>query len=355
MGNISISLKDYNPSFYGGGYVMSYVTQTVLHSRILCMKRDDGTVGYGELVSDPALDLKMIFSLEDALLKQFDNLEFKDVLSFATKINAMDNRYSAMSFALETAYFDLLTKSADIPMYSMFGGKLASSIPDYLSISCGLPEKMAKDLEIKGKNRKVIQIKLDGKDIDVDLARIDSILGLLLDKQTLLIDFNGALNIKTAQIFISHYSDSRIIWEEPCFYYEENRELANQTGNKILFDQCLKSLKIITQACSEGVMAGACIKPMCLGSLSLAQSARDICISSSIPVRIDGLWCGPIANTTIAHLAISTPPSLLISGCDLCEPLLLSDDWGNVIKENGNIEVGNSAGHGIIPPKSFEF
>lgn len=355
MSNVSLSLKDFNPSFYGGGYVMSYVTQTVLYSRILKIKRDDGVVGYGELISDPALDLKTIFALEDALLKQFDNLEFRDILSFATKIRAMDNRYSSISFALETAYFDLLTKSANVPMYSIFGGKMAPSIPDYLSISCGLPEKMAKDLKEKGESRKVIQIKLDGKDVDVDLARIDAIMPLLLTNQTLLVDFNGALSVETARIFISHYNDSRIVWEEPCFYYEENFELANKTGNKILFDQCLKSLSVISQACSEGVAAGACIKPMCLGSLSLAQSARDICINSDIPVRIDGLWCGPIANSAIVHLAISTPPSLLLSGCDLCEPLLLNDNWGGIIKENGNIKVTDSSGHGVIPPKNFNF
>ncbi|MCK5920902.1 MAG: mandelate racemase/muconate lactonizing enzyme family protein, partial [Methylococcales bacterium] len=269
------------------------------------------------------------------------------------QLRSQDTRFAGLAFALETAYLDLLSRHNGIPLYNLLGGRQAKDVADYLSVSCGEPADMAERV-VAGRRFSVIQIKLDGKDMDVNLKRIDAAMCKLQAHQTMLVDFNGALSVEQARAYISAYSDDRIMWEEPCASYEDNREVVDKTNARVLFDQCLKSLKFFAQACGEGAMAGACIKPMSLGGLSIAQAARDMCADSGISVRIDGLWCGPIATSSILHLAVGMPTALLIAGCDLREPLELAEDWGGIVRSGeGRIAPVQTPGHGVVPPASL--
>lgn len=355
MGDITLSVAQFRPELEGDGYVMSYVTQKVIYSRILKISRKDGLTGHGELITDPGYDLATIFNMEDVLLQELKDLSFHEVLHLAAKLRARDCRYNALSFALETAYYDLLCKSANVPMYSVFGGSSDAPLADYLSLSCEAPEKMASDMSVRAEGRRMVQIKLDGKSVDLNLARIDAILPYLSKEQSLLLDFNGALDLDTAKVFASHYDDDRFIWEEPCYTYEENRDFAEQSGKKTCFDQCLKSLAAITRACSDGVVSAAVVKPSHLGSLAIAQAARDILVAHSVPLRMDGVWCSPVAAAAVMHLAKSVPEKLLMTCIDLATPLILVDEWGGYTKNNGYLSLNGLAGHGVTIPESLNF
>jgi L-alanine-DL-glutamate epimerase-like enolase superfamily enzyme len=351
MTPVTITLVDFNPRFRGEGYVMSYVTQKVLYSRIVRINAGDSRVGYGEIISDPGLNLPEIRTLEDATLKALGALSLETLAILIAQLRSRDIQLSGLAFALETACLDLISRHNGLPLYALLGGRQCSDVVDYLSISCAEPDVMAKRLKVDGYEHDVIQIKLAGKDMNADMARIDATMSALQLSQSILIDFNGALSPEAARAIISHYSDKRIIWEEPCYSYQENRTVVERTGARLLFDQCIKSLSDFARACEEGAMAGVCIKPMSLGGLAIARTARDLCADAGISVRIDGLWCGPVSTASILHLAVGMPPDLLIAGCDLSEPLTLEDNWGDIVNKNGGrIAPLDRPGHGVTPP-----
>jgi L-alanine-DL-glutamate epimerase-like enolase superfamily enzyme len=351
---ITIKVVDFTPRFKGDGYAMSYVTQKALYSRVVKLDAGDGRIGFGEIISDPGLDLLDIRAVEDKALNTLVAVPYKNLPAQIHQLRTKDTRLLGLAFALETAHLDLVARQNSMPLYNLLGGQQCKDVADYLSISCGKPAEMADRVQIDGREHAVIQIKLDGQDMGSNLARIDAVMRPLQAHQTILFDFNGALRIDQAREYISIYSDPRILWEEPCASYAENRELVDKTGARVLFDQCLKSLKDYAQACSEGAMAGACIKPMSLGGLSIAQAAREMCADSGVSVRIDGLWCGPIATASILHLAVGVPADLLIAGCDLREPLELEDDWGGIVSSGeGRIAPIQTPGHGVTPPASL--
>ncbi|MBT3724499.1 MAG: mandelate racemase/muconate lactonizing enzyme family protein [Gammaproteobacteria bacterium] len=357
MNTVSISIANFTPSFHGDGYVMSYVTQTVLLSRIIQIVDGNGNIGVGEIINDPGLNIKQLQTVENRVLEDIDQITLQDIPMLIQQFRSKKLKLNGLAFGLETAYLDLISRTNEVPLFALLGGCLCNDMPDYLSISCSEPEVMKDRIRIDGINRDVIQIKMNGVNIDADLNRIDASLSALGKHQTLLVDFNGALNPHDANIFIDNFSDQRILWEEPCKTYEDNRNLAEKSGASLLFDQCLKSLNIITRACSEGVMAGACIKADGLGGLGIARTARDICIDSGVPIRVDGLWCGPIAAAATLHLATGTPTDLLISACDLCDPLVITEDWGAGIVQlvKGRIAANNLPGHGVTPPDTLKY
>lgn len=354
MNTVSFTLADFTPRFRGDGYVMSYVTQTVLRTRLIRLDAGDGRVGYGESVSDPGFDASEVAALEGSALAGIVDMTLDDVPALTRRLKASDDRLSGLAFGLETAYFDLLTRADNNPLHALLGGRKCDDVPDYLSLSCGEPEVMAARIRSDGSRREVIQIKLDGRDMDTDVSRIGAVMAVLLPHQTLLVDFNGALSPDAARTMFAEYSDSRIMWEEPCPSYEENRDLVDTTGAQVLFDQCLKSPAVFTRACADGAMKAACIKPAMLGGLDVARVARDTCTDSGIAVRVDGLWCGPVATAATLHLAVGTPPDLLIAGCDLREPLVLDEDWGGIIRTSGDrIAPADEPGHGVVPPANL--
>lgn len=357
MNSVSISLAGFTPPFRGEGYVMSYVTQTVLHSRIIQLVDQNGNIGLGEIINDPGLNIPEIQTLENQILGEINPIDLQHIPKVIGQCLNQKRSLKGLSFGLETAYLDLISSSNDIPLFALLGGNLCRDMPDYLSLSCSEPEAMKDRISKEGMNRSVIQIKMNGIEIDTGFKRIDASLSALDKQQTLLVDFNGALTPDDARIFINNYSDNRIMWEEPCKSYAENRNLVEAHGARVLFDQCLKSLTIITQACSDGSMSGACIKADGLGGLSTARTARDICIDYKVPIRVDGLWCGPIATAASLHVATGTPTELLIAACDLCEPLVISKDWSEGINHpaEGRIAVNNVPGHGVTAPDTLTF
>jgi len=356
MNTVSISIADFTPKFRGDGYVMSYVTQTVLLSRIIRIVDKNGNTGLGEIISDPGINIKQLQPVENEIIQALDNSPLQDIPKLIKQFHTQNKLLRGLAFGLENAYLDLISRKNKIPLHALLGGQLCSNMPDYLSISCAAADIMKDRIKADGIHRDVIQIKLHGGDIDTDSHRIDASLSALSKHHTLLVDFNGALSPHDAGLFINNFQDQRILWEEPCKTYEENRNLAETHGAPLLFDQCLKSLKVITQACAEGMMSGACIKADGLGGLSIAATARDFCIDNGVPVRIDGLWCGPIAATASLHLASGTPSELLIATCDLCEPLVISENWeGIALSVKGRIAPNNHPGHGITPPDTLKY
>ena len=61
----------------------------------------------------------------------------------------------------------------------------------------------------------------------------------MADRQILLADANGGWSVDTACEIISCFKDSRIVWEEACWTYDENAEetalLRSPWESKLMF------------------------------------------------------------------------------------------------------------------------
>ncbi len=162
----------------------------------------------------------------------------------------------------------------------------------------------------------MIQLKVGVHPLVHELELIQAALDLMNHSQTLLVDANGGWSFEQASEAINAIEDPRLIWEEPCSLYEQNRKLTQELGAKILLDgQTSTDFDVAKQAVDDGI-----------GGLSIAREIRDLCVKADMKIRIDGPWCGDIACTAILNLALGAQPDLLIAGCDLREPLILSPD-----------------------------
>ncbi|MGE4647269.1 MAG: mandelate racemase/muconate lactonizing enzyme family protein [Arenicellales bacterium] len=325
-----IEVWNFETPFRDGPYNMSHVSQDAIYGQILCLHTEQGISGLGEIVPAPSL------AVDERLARYVDESTFLPALvgqseealgRFIQQIQAKDKSWRGIAFGLETAYLDLLARSRDVPFADMLGGTLNDNIEDYFSISESHKDDISQRILTAGPDRKVIQLKVGVHPLAHELELIQAALELMNHSQTLLVDANGGWSFEQASQAISSVEDPRLIWEEPCSLYQQNRKLAQELGAKILLDgQTSTDFDVAKQAMNDGIAAGICIKPALIGGLSIAREIRDLCVKADMKIRIDGPWCGDIACTAILNLALGTRPDLLIAGCDLREPLIIDPD-----------------------------
>jgi len=345
-----LDYQDHVFQFKDGEYVMSHVTQKQLYVRVLRLESDDGNIGWGEITRKSVIDPATVGAKEARLLAGLVGNDVAELPAFVRRLLGGDSALRGLAFGLETAYLDWVARRAGIPLYALLGGRLVEEVRDYFSLPCVSPQQVATVLATQAKGWEVVQIKLGVDDRQTDGERIQAALSTLDTHQSILADFNGALSVDSAISLLANFDDPRIVWEEPCRSIEQNTQVAQRTGRAIMFDQCLGSLDDISRVASAGVAHSVCLKPPLLGGLGVARAARDICIDAKMPMRIDGPWCAHIASSACLHLAVGVPAELLISGCDLRQPLLLTEDWGGTQHlANHRIAPTSVAGHGAVP------
>jgi L-alanine-DL-glutamate epimerase-like enolase superfamily enzyme len=344
-----IDVWDFRPTFKDGPYAMSHVTVGQIYGRILRVQGVDGSSGIGEIVFSPSLleaEREQRIRDEDRYLKSLIGEHFDTLLDVASDTQSRDKSWRGIAFALETAWLDREGKRTNQSASQLLGGALQAEVPDYFSISENEVSRIRKRVNIAGPDCKVFQLKLGVGSLEQDIVQIGAFLDMMTDEQIVQADANGGWTVDEACDIIGRFDDERIIWEEPCTTYEDNVTVARKTARHVMVDQCVGDPDMAIRAIDECVAQSICIKPAPLGGLMIARQVRDHAIEAGMRVRIDGPWCGDIATAAILHLAVGMPGDLLISGCDLREPVAIPVDLNGVRHAGGN-KIAPPAGFGL--------
>jgi L-alanine-DL-glutamate epimerase-like enolase superfamily enzyme len=342
-----IDVWNFRLPFREGLYAMAHVTSGHIYGRILRFQDDDGSSGLGEIVFSPSLaetSREHRIQDEESYLMSFIGRPFDALLDFALDAQNRDKSWRGIAFALETAWFDREGQRTNQSAGQLLGGVLLTGVQDYFSISEKEIAGIRTRVDIAGSECQVLQLKLGVGSLELDVVQITALLDMMTDEQIVQADANGGWTIDEACDIIRHFDDERLIWEEPCTTYDDNVTVAGKTGRHIMVDQCIGDLEMAIRAIDEGVAQSICIKPAPLGGLTIARQIRDHAIEAGMRVRIDGPWCGDIASAAILHLAVGMPENLLISGCDLREPVAIPFNLNGVRPAEGNM---------IAPPEGF--
>lgn len=348
MSIVGFDIWDFRPPYRDGSYTMSHVVLTSGLGRIIAVTLADGTVGLGEVVFSPV-------STESERQAQIDRERHRlapllgrpvdALLPLAEKVRDEGKTARGVAFGIETAALEAMAKQRNESMTAALGGS-SRALPNYFSISERSLDKVKSRMALS-KKAKVVQLKIGVGSLRDDREQIAAVLSQLEPDQLFLADTNGGWSIDDAVSVISDFHDPRLIWEEPCKSYEENIEVACQSGAPVMVDQCVSDEAMAMRAIEDRQASAICIKPAFLGGLSVARRVRDRCNETGMKMRIDGPWCGDIANAAILHLAAGADPELLLSSCDLREPLLIVQDLEGVVVSEGLLSPPSGPGLGI--------
>jgi L-alanine-DL-glutamate epimerase-like enolase superfamily enzyme len=279
----------------------------VFDSTVVGIETDAGVKGYGEVCPLGPFYLPAYAGGVRAGLKELaPQLIGEDPRSLLVLNRKMDRALKGHPYvksAFDIACWDILGKSASLPVCELLGGRFSKDIQLYRAISQRPADEMARNVaDYRAAGYRRFQLKVGG-DPDEDIDRIRAVREVLEPGDKLVADANTGWLMHEAMRVVGAVSDVDVYIEQPCPTYEECLSVRRHTALPFVLDEVIDSTAAILRGAADLAMDVVNIKISKFGGLTRAKQARDLCVSLGIAMTIEDSWGGDIVTAAIAHLA----------------------------------------------------
>ncbi len=269
------------------------------------------------------------------------------VLALQKETGAIIHSNPSMVAAFETAIFDILGKTAGLPLFRMFGGDNPSFDTD-ITTGIDTPEKMAQSTAAHAAlGYKVLKVKL-GTDPDTDIARIRAVRQAIGDKIDLRIDANQGWSVPQAAYALERLAQFRIqLAEQPVVRTDLSglAEIKRLSSIPIMADE---SLFLPADAISL-IKAEACdylnIKLMKAGGILNMVRIAHIADAADMRCMVGCMLESRIGLTAAAHV-VASQPNIIFADLDGNADHTVDPVIGGMKVKNGVITLPEEPGLG---------
>jgi L-Ala-D/L-Glu epimerase len=340
-------------------FVISLGPQYDADNVIVKIETAEGLTGWGECspyMSINGESMDTCYIVGQYLAKA---LKGKDALNIEDCTISMDKiitRNESIKSAFDMALYDIAAKHANQPLYQFLGGEKNKIISTDMTVGLGSPEQMAKEaLQYKAAGFPSIKVKLGTTTAD-DVARIKSIREAIGNELPLRIDANQGWNVDTAIATLQALAQYNIEHcEEPIarWNYMQLPHVRKNSLIKIMADESCFDHHDAERLANAKAVDYFNIKLGKSGGIFNANKIVNVAKANHIKLQVGCFMESRLAITALVHFAYS---SNLIVHYDLDTPFMLKEDpviGGMIFKENGIVEIDDSAGIGAEIDKSF--
>ena len=229
-------------------YWTSRAPWSTYNTIIVTVETDEGITGIGTINKTPLKDIAEIVDSLEAVIKGMDALAHEAVWdrifnltvphleagkTVMTRPTFDQNKRVFIMAALagvDLALWDIKGKALKLPMWRLLGGD-QREIAAYAS--GGYYEEGRSPLAVidemasyAAQGYSAVKMKCGGLSIEGDIERISGVRKAIGDKTSLMIDANGAYNLRDAERAIKAFEPYDIFWfEEPLHWYDATRGL----------------------------------------------------------------------------------------------------------------------------------
>jgi len=325
----------------------------VFDSTVVRLETDSGLEGVGEITPLGPVYLPSyaagaragIAELAPALI----GLDPREIEVVSRAMDCALKGHPYVKSAIDVACWDLLGKSAGLPVVTLLGGRCGADFALYRAISRDTPEAMAENVTgYRAQGYRRFQLKVGG-DVRTDIARIRACRDVLDPGDILVADANtGWLPHEAARV-VRGVSDVDVYIEQPCRTYEECLSVRRRTSHPFVMDESIEDLDTLVRALRDDAMDVVNIKIGKFGGITKARRARDLCAERGVAMTIEDAWGGDIVTAAISHLAHSTPSDLLFTATDFNSYVTVSTAEGAPRRNEGRMSAPDLPGLGIEP------
>jgi L-alanine-DL-glutamate epimerase-like enolase superfamily enzyme len=251
--------------------------------------------------------------------------------------------------AIDMACWDLLGKTAGLPVCDLLGGRQGESVELYRAISQRPADEMAENVaQYRDQGYRRFQLKVGG-DAKADIARIHAASAVLQSGEVLIADANTGWRVDDAARVVNAVRDVDVYIEQPCISYDHCVSIRRRTQLPFVLDEVIDGVGALLKAHADLAMDAINLKISKVGGLSKARLIRDLCVTLNIPMTIEDSWGGDIITAAIAHLAHSTPERYRFTSTDFNSYVTVSNASGAPQRVDGRMQASREPGLGIIP------
>lgn len=276
-----------------------------------------------------------------------------------TQINSLmkmlDKNISGNNFAksgIETALLDAQGKRLNVPVATLFGSSITTTLPVLWTLASGDTQKDIEEAKklISENKHNTFKLKIGRKDPNVDVAHVSAIKQALGENYKVTVDVNQAWSEQVAKKQIQKLQDAGVdLIEQPLTKtnFDGLARLTSYFEVPIMADEAAGTISDAFKLAK--IHAANVIALKISKSGGLTNIARQAAIAQGAGISLYGgtMLEGTIGTLASAHI-FSTLPNL-DWGTELFGPLLLTDDIVKkpIVFQNNALEIPEGPGLGI--------
>ena len=289
-----------------------------IESLIVRVTAADGTRGYGEASTMGASYLDGFPTGTEAAVRELSPVVVGcDALEGRPLNRAIDDAmigHHPAKAALDIALLDVRARILGVEAATLLGGRLQTTVDAFTAVSIGSEQDTVDEaLGLSDRGYRRLQVKV-GDDPLHDSARVRAVAEALPGRlDYLACDANRRWTVAQALRFVNAVGRLDLHVEQPCATWNEMARLRQQCRLPLVADEAARTGRDLLDAVAAGCVDAVNLKPVRLGGLTRAAVARDLAESAGLMVLVDEPLGGAIASASIAALASTVDPSLLLA------------------------------------------
>jgi L-alanine-DL-glutamate epimerase-like enolase superfamily enzyme len=310
-------------------FVVATGARVVAENVFLRLTLDNGIQGYGEAApfpevggEDRASCLATLRILATALIGQ----SVRDYRELAVRMDALAHQHPAARCGLETAVLDAYCRSAEIPMWELWGGQDVRPRDTDITIPIATLEKsvsLARDWYERG--FRLLKMKV-GKDVDQDIRRLEAV-HRALPGISFIGDGNQGFSREDCLTFVrgvQRFGGRIALLEQPVVREDLDSLAAIRkiTGIPVAADESVRSLADAREVIAQEAADYINIKIMKTGVVE-AVAIADATLAAGLKLMVGGMVETRIAMGCSFSLVLGMKGFEVL---DLDTPLLLATD-----------------------------
>lgn len=246
------------------------------------------------------------------------------------RLDEAAKRNNAAKAAIETALFDAVGKTLDLPAASLLGGQVRDRIPVLWTLASGDPVQEVEEAERKLSERlhRTFKIKIGALAPEADIARLRHLAGALGDRADLIVDANQAWDETVAARCLPILREIGIkLVEQPLPAWNVAGMARLRTRPDIpplLADECVFDAHDMLAVAEAAAADAVSLKLVKHGGLIGTRKVAAVAEAAGI-----GLYGGCLLESSIgaaAHLQVFSTFRELAWGCEHFGPQILRED-----------------------------
>jgi L-alanine-DL-glutamate epimerase-like enolase superfamily enzyme len=293
------------------------------------IETNTGLTGWGEappfLYYAPETALDVHTFVRDVLTNELLDQDPRDLRRLMHGFDAFDGHHFARA-AVETALWDLLAQTANLPLYRLLGGAVRAAVPVTAVVHTEAPATMAAAAaELVGRGFTSLKLKI-GFGLDEDEAMVAAVREAVGPRPLIRVDAEEHYTVKEALALgrrLDRFGIELISQPVPRDDWNGMRTLRQQLPMPVLADEGIHSAADVMRAVRAQAADMVNIKVLKSGGLLAAAEMAAIGRANHLPVLIGSMIETGIGSLAAAHLAITLPG---VFSTELCGPLLFTAD-----------------------------
>jgi len=333
-------------------YTIAYETISSFENIFLRAESDKGLIAVGCSAPDKTLTgettdivLEKFNSVIEPHLRNCDPFRYIQVLESLREL--LKGCPSSMAM-VDMMLYDLLAKTADIPLFKLLGG-YRDSIPTSITIGImPVEETIAKGVELINKGFRVIKVK-GGKNVSEDIERILKLRETLGEQVSLRFDANQGYTVSDAVKFMSSTRKAGIeLFEQPTprNNYEWLGIVTKKTDVPVIADESLTNLKDAFRITRDDLTDMINIKLMKVGGITEALHINSAAKAAGFEAMVGCTDECELGISAGLHFALSRP-NIIYADLDGHIGIISDPTAGTVMIKEGIIYPNQEPGLGF--------